>query len=64
MNGNTATGYNRNKYLYYDKELQGDVFTGSSFNWFDYGASCLNYMICQESLRACSTLLNLFLFTL
>ena len=38
MNGNTATGYNKNKYLYNGKELQDDVFAGSSLNWFDYGA--------------------------
>jgi RHS repeat-associated protein len=38
MNGNSATGYNKNKYLYNGKELQDDVFAGSSLNWFDYGA--------------------------
>jgi RHS repeat-associated protein len=38
MNGHTATGYNKNKYLYNGKELQDDVFAGSSLNWFDYGA--------------------------
>jgi RHS repeat-associated protein len=27
-----------NKYLYNGKELQDDVFAGSSLNWFDYGA--------------------------
>jgi RHS repeat-associated protein len=38
MNGNTSTGYAKNKYLYNGKELQDDVFAGSSLNWFDYGA--------------------------
>jgi hypothetical protein len=38
MNGNTATGYQKNKYLYNGKELQDDVFAGSSLNWLDYGA--------------------------
>lgn len=37
-NGNTAPGYQKNKYLYNGKELQDDVFAGSSLNWFDYGA--------------------------
>ncbi len=37
-NGNTAPDYQKNKYLYNGKELQDDVFAGSSLNWFDYGA--------------------------
>jgi RHS repeat-associated protein len=37
-NGNTSSAYRKNKYLYNGKELQDDVFAGSSLNWFDYGA--------------------------
>ena len=37
-NGNTATGYSKNKYLYNGKELQDDILAGSSLNWFDFGA--------------------------
>jgi len=37
-NGNTSSSYRKNKYLYNGKELQDDVFAGSSLNWFDYGA--------------------------
>jgi RHS repeat-associated protein len=38
MNGDTLTGYDKNKYLYNGKELQDDAFAGSSLNWYDYGA--------------------------
>jgi RHS repeat-associated protein len=48
-NGNTATGYNKKKYLYNTKlkrsvnpalagELQDDKMTSEALNWFDYGA--------------------------
>lgn len=38
MNGNTLPGYGKNKYHYNGKELQDDVFAGSSLSWYDYGA--------------------------
>ncbi len=37
-NDTTSSAYRKNKYLYNGKELQDDVFAGSSLNWFDYGA--------------------------
>jgi RHS repeat-associated protein len=37
-NGTTSSSSRKNKYLYNGKELQDDVFAGSSLNWFDYGA--------------------------
>jgi RHS repeat-associated protein len=37
-NSTTSSTYRKNKYLYNGKELQDDVFAGSSLNWFDYGA--------------------------
>jgi RHS repeat-associated protein len=37
-NGNTASGYQKNKYLYNGKELQDDKMTSEALNWFDYGA--------------------------
>lgn len=37
-NGNTASGYQKNKYLYNGKELQSDKMTSESLNWYDYGA--------------------------
>ena len=37
-NGNTATGYSKNKYLYNGKELQDDKMTSEALDWFDYGA--------------------------
>jgi RHS repeat-associated protein len=37
-NGNTATGYQKNKYLYNGKELQDDKMTSEALEWYDYGA--------------------------
>jgi len=37
-NGNTATGYQKNKYLYNGKEFQDESLGGVNLDWYDYGA--------------------------
>jgi len=42
-NGNTATGFNKNKYLYNGKEIQDDKMISEALNWYDFGKRFLTF---------------------